>query len=212
MPDYISISPPFLFECQNCPTPCDGISVPHFDFEKDVAFAEQIEGELIARFNKQYPHYIAAKTSREGYPDLEIADREERTQPFLMLEIKAQTRTFMAVARCMPACGLLPSETVALNLSDLLRYFDIKQKYPTTPMYILWCLLNRPCITPVGRRRWFYADIEHLRKIYENEKNKRRFRRKSGVGDVVDGRHKGVTVNYHFSLNELTEGFPPLKK
>jgi hypothetical protein len=30
-----------------------------------------------------------------------------------------------------------------------------------------------------------------------------RFRRASGYGDVVNGVHKGVVVNYHFSLEEL---------
>ena len=33
--------------------------------------------------------------------------------------------------------------------------------------------------------------------------NQRKFRRKSGEGDEVDGKHLGVTVNYHFSLKEL---------
>jgi hypothetical protein len=42
-----------------------------------------------------------------------------------------------------------------------------------------------------------------LKTIYQKQLDKRRFRRKSGDGDVVDGVHKGVTVNYHFSLTEL---------
>jgi len=42
-----------------------------------------------------------------------------------------------------------------------------------------------------------------LEKIYNTAKDKRRFRRKSGKGDIVDGIHKGVVVNYHFSLKEL---------
>ncbi len=32
---------------------------------------------------------------------------------------------------------------------------------------------------------------------------KRKFTRQSGEGDIVDGQHMGVTVNYHFSLAEL---------
>ena len=41
--------------------------------------------------------------------------------------------------------------------------------------------------------------------IYNEYKNTRTFRRKSGVGDIVNGEHKGVVVNYHFSLQELKE-------
>lgn len=210
LPAHILIAYPFLFRCQGCPTPCDGVTVPQFNFEKDVAFAEQIENEIIAQFNKQYPLFWAAKTSREGYPDIEIFCRPNLTKPIILLEIKAQTRTFMAVTRCMPHGGLLPSETVALNLSDLQRYIGIKTS-EKLPVYLLWCVLNRPCITPNGRRRFFFQEIDKLKEIYEKEGNKRRFRRRSGAGDVVEGRHKGVTVNYHFSLNELIEGFPAIK-
>ena len=48
-----------------------------------------------------------------------------------------------------------------------------------------------------------YNNISELKKIYTYYGEKRRFRRKSGEGDVVNGIHKGVVVNYHFSINEL---------
>jgi hypothetical protein len=32
----------------------------------------------------------------------------------------------------------------------------------------------------------------------------------TGIGDVVNGQHKGVLVNYHFSLNELIQGIPTI--
>ena len=38
----------------------------------------------------------------------------------------------------------------------------------------------------------------------------RRFKRRSGYGDVVNGKHKGVVVNYHFSLNELDDNIKNL--
>jgi len=47
-----------------------------------------------------------------------------------------------------------------------------------------------------------------LKDIYARYETKRRFRRKSGTGDVIDDVHKGVVVNYHFSLNELINGIP----
>ena len=49
----------------------------------------------------------------------------------------------------------------------------------------------------------FWLESSNL--IYNLEKDKRLFKRKSGEGDIVDGVHKGVTVNYHFSLTELKE-------
>ena len=108
----------------------------------------------------------------------------------------------MSVQRLLPQAGLTPSETVALNLSDLQRYFDI---YAEThiPISIIWVLQNRPCIVPAGESLYFYQTITELYKIHQKYGNKRTFRRRSGRGDIVDGVHKGVVVNYHFSLNEL---------
>ena len=91
-----------------------------------------------------------------------------------------------------------------LNLSDLLRYFEIR-KTMNKPVFILWCLENRPRIVPDGKTYYYYQDAEVLEKVYMQVGDKRRFRRESGKGDVVNGQHKGVVVNYHFSLNELKE-------
>ena len=41
----------------------------------------------------------------------------------------------MSVEKILPNSNLIPSETMALNLSDLLRYFDIAKK-ETIPIYI----------------------------------------------------------------------------
>ena len=50
---------------------------------------------------------------------------------------------------------------------------------------------------------FFYQEIDILADILKRYGDKRRFRRESGYGDVVNGQHKGVVVNYHFSLNEF---------
>ena len=42
-----------------------------------------------------------------------------------------------------------------------------------------------------------------LEKILLKYGEKRRYRRESTRSDFVNGVHKGVTVNYHFSLREL---------
>ena len=85
-----------------------------------------------------------------------------------------------------------------------MRYFDI-QKEVNVPIFILWCLENRPCIVPDGETYFYYQDTRVLEDIYKSFLDKRRFRRESGRGDYVNGQHKGVVVNYHFSLNELDE-------
>ncbi|HKG68036.1 MAG TPA: hypothetical protein VKA92_04155, partial [Segetibacter sp.] len=70
---------------------------------------------------------------------------------------------------------------------------------------IVWVLLNRACVVPANSFKLFFQTSNELKKIYSTQKSYRTFRRKSGEGDVVDGVHKGVTVNFHFSLNELKE-------
>lgn len=203
---------PNIFDCNACKTRCDGITVPKFDFEKDVRFSENIENEVINEINKQYPNLYAIKTDKSGYPDIEITDRSGNGKPLLFVEIKVQARTFMSIARLLPNSGLFPSETLALNLSDLERYFTINDK-EQIPVYIVWCLMHRPCIVGnnATNKLFFHQELTILRQIRNNDKtDSRRFRRASGTGDVVDGVHKGVVVNYHFSINELIKGLPQL--
>jgi len=199
---------PFVFDCITCPTRCDGKSKGNYQFEDDVTFAE-LQEELIINSINEDARYTAQKCVLSGYPDVEILNIEGRLINYL--EVKAQRRTFMSVERILPKSGLKPSETVVLNLSDLLRYFEIEET-TTIPTSIVWVVSNRPCLvsdlpdSKAGREnKFYYQKISALRKIYSEEKTKRRFRRKSGEGDIVDGEHKGVVVNYHFSLNELRE-------
>ena len=194
-----------IFDCAVCPTRCDGKSVGQYDFERDVAFSEGIENEIIRAINDHYPHLIATQSTRNGYPDIELCRRVATEHRIAFAEVKVQSRTFMAIERYLPNSGLYPSETLALNLSDLERYFAIKQT-EQKPIYLVWCLMSRPCVLTGKKRQFYYQEIDVLQRIYQKEKNKRRFRRDTGIGDVVDGVHKGVTVNYHFSLNELIEG------
>ena len=190
---------PFIFDCENCPNPCDGQSKRNYIFMNDVEYSEHHENQIIDLINN-YQGFHAQKCETDGYPDIEIF--HEATGKVFYIEIKAQRRTFMSVKRILPNGGLEPSETLALNLSDLKRYFDIKDEI-NKPVFLLWCVENRPCIVPEGQTMYFYQDVENLRAIYNEVGNNRRFRRESGHGDYVNGKHKGVVVNYHFSLNEL---------
>lgn len=192
---------PFVFECITCPTRCDGKSKGNYQFEDDVTFAELQEDLIIDRINEDV-RFKAQKCELSGYPDIEILNTEGELINYV--EVKAQRRTFMSVERILPKSGLKPSETVALNLSDLLRYFEIEET-TSIPTSIVWVVSNRPCIVSENENKFYYQKISVLKKMYSEERNKRRFRRKSGKGDIVAGEHKGVVVNYHFSLTELRE-------
>jgi len=189
-----------IFNCKTCPTPCDGISKGIYNFKNDVEFSEKYENLIIEQINKN-PKYIASKCQQDGFPDIEIKNKTTNTTKSY-LEIKVQRRTFMSVTKILPKSGLEPSETLALNLSDLLRYFKI-QKETKTPTSILWVLMNRPCIVKPNEISLYYQSTKVLEEIYIKQGKKRRFKRKTGKGDVVEGLHKGVVVNYHFSLKEL---------
>ncbi len=190
----------FIHNCQKCINTCDGKSKNVYLFEKDVDFSEFFENRLVQAFiNKGF---FAKKTEKDGYPDIEIYDKNNK-KLLCYIELKAQRRTFMSVKTCLPEANLSASETMVLNLSDLLRYIEIKKEI-TSPVFIMWMLEKRPCIVE-NKIKAYIQDIEKLDKIYQEYGDKRRFRRKSGVGDIVDGQHKGVVVNYHFSLKELEE-------
>ena len=206
---YIKLGPN-KFDCNVCETRCDGKSKEEYNFQHDSDFSEQIENEIIKIINSSYRNLFAGKTSDKDYPDIEIKSKNNPTTSLLFVEVKVQQRTFMSIQHYLPDSGLLPSETIALNLSDLERYFEIKEK-EQKPIFITWCLINRPCINGLNpmNKKFYSQEIDVLRKIRTADKNdSRKFKRASGKGDVVNGQHKGVVVNYHFSLNELFEGLP----
>lgn len=190
---------PYLYDCSTCQNRCDGRSLGVYQFRNDVEYSEHFENQLIQELINY--GFFAQKTERDGYPDIEVYECEGGPLR-CFIEVKAQRRSFMSVSRLLPNSNLIPSETMALNLSDLVRYFEIADQEPV-PVYILWVLSERPCIVPNGQYYYFYQNVEYLRNVYNHYRDARRFRRQSGVGDVVNGQHRGVVVNYHFSLQEM---------
>jgi len=193
----------YLFDCDKCLNRCDGTSKGNYIFETDVKYSENFENKIIDFINNKTDKQ-AKKTTKNGYPDIKISDKFEEL--IYYIEIKAQRRTFMFVKRLLPEADLIPSETVALNLSDLKRYFKIYDMVKM-PIYIVWVLSNRPCILKAKEHSLFFNNLDILKEIYNKYGEARRFRRREGHGDVIDGIHKGVVVNYHFSLNELRNDF-----
>lgn len=188
----------YIYNCAECKIHCDGKSKGVYNFENDVNVSEEKENRLILEINKRNI-VKARKCTISGFPDVELLLNDKIVA---LMEVKFQRRTFMLVKKYLPESDLIPSETVALNQSDLLRYFDIN-KQEKMPFYIIWGLEKRPCILPDDNVMFFYQNIEKLEFIYNKYKDKRKYRRLSGSGDVVDGIHKGVLVNWHFSLAEL---------
>jgi len=197
MENYLQISP-YVYDCKVCPTRCDGISKMHYAFENDAVFSEGYEQKLIDFINLS-TNYSAVKTTQKGYPDVQVKDKNGKV---FYIEVKVQRRTFMSVEKIIPESGLKPSETVALNLSDLIRYFELEDKNKLV-IFIFWVVLNRSCILKQATMQCYYRLVSELKPIWLEQKDKRRFRRKSGEGDIINGEYKGVTVNYHFSLKEL---------
>lgn len=191
---------PFVYDCTVCHTHCDGISKAVYRFENDTAFSERFEQMIIDKIKAVKNFAAAAKCTEPGYPDIVVRNEDGTIRHYV--EVKVQQRTFMLVKKILPHSLLQPSETVALNLSDLKRYFAI-QDQTKIPVSIVWVVLHRPCIIDENSCRFFIQTLDKLKTIYEAYGDKRRFRRRSGEGDVVAGVHKGVTVNYHFSLTEL---------
>ena len=189
----------YRHDCTSCRTRCDGTSKMVYNFKSDVAFSAHYEQLLINKIIEK--GYFAVKTRKDKYPDVEVYDKQGG-ELLCYIEVKVQRRSFMAVQRMLPDAGLLPSETLALNLSDLEHYIQ-QSKVEDAPIYIMWFLIERPCVLGEEEYMCFYNRIEEFEKLLSHYGGKRRFRRADGRGDVVNGQHKGVVVNYHFSISEL---------
>ncbi|MCB0257402.1 MAG: hypothetical protein KDI55_27075 [Anaerolineae bacterium] len=183
------------FDCAICPTRCDGKSKSEYVFEDDVAASEEAEDWLAGHLWMALDVDVyTAPARRHGLPDLALI-RGDRV--LARVEVKAQGRAFMAVERLLPSADLRPYETVALNLSDIRRY-AAQYREDQIPTYLIW-RVRRPCL---GEGYWG-QHIDALIEIGNQYRDDRTWRRASTESDYVDGEHRGVTVNYHFSLREL---------
>ncbi|MCX8056319.1 MAG: hypothetical protein N3F03_01760 [Ignavibacteria bacterium] len=200
-----------VFDCSVCDYRCDATSRLVYNFEDDIEFSNLIQNIVIGLINRTSSKVEAKKFEKDNsYPDILIQSKNS-SDIIAFIEIKVQTRTFMKIREILPEANLFPSETLALNLSDLERYFNLKEKLQK-PIYLVWCLINRPCITGLNFEsfKFYFQEINVLRHIRdEDELNSRRFRRQIGQGDIDEnGQHRGVLVNYHYSINEMNQGLP----
>lgn len=182
------------YNCAVCPTRCDGRSKDAYVFEDDVALSERAENQVLGYLRSLGVAARKTPAQAHGLPDIEFV-RDGRVMG--RVEVKAQTRAFMSVERRLPDGNLRPYETVALNLSDLERYIELSKR-ECKPIFVVWWV-KRPCI---GQGYWGHR-LAVLGDLLQKYGPRRRFRRASTQSDIVEGVHKGVTVNYHFSLKEL---------
>ena len=183
------------FDCDRCLTRCDGRSKSAYCFEDDVALSEAAEDWLAGYLADTLGVDVyKAPPRRHGLPDLALIRGE---QVLARVEVKAQGRAFMAVQRLLPEADLLPYETVALNLSDIRRY-AAQYRMDGVPLFLIW-RVKRPCL---GEGYWG-QHIAALIELGNRYRDQRTWRRASTDSDYVAGEHRGVTVNYHFSLREL---------
>lgn len=211
-------------KCEECSNKCDDLSRMKYIFEDDIKFAAAAENEVCEFINNQINGFLCENidkylnkfdplnpptnihkylmSNRKGLPDLIVL---KGNNPRVLIEVKSQKRTFMKIREMLNNHALYPKESVALNRSDLFRYFKINKEV-VLDLYVIW-RIERPCIGV----SFFYNKIENLERVYKSTIDNKRtygdnrsFRRKSGKGDVNEkGEHKGVVLNYHFLLSEL---------
>ena len=191
-----------LVTCKDCTHKCPipakgGESV----FTEDVERSRVVEDEVAKYINFQsYGHLICRNRNngtRDTYPDLEISVAQQPEKVRARLEVKYQRTTFMMIKKLRPKADLEPWNTVALNESDLIKYIELHER-EKIPTHLVW-RLDRTCLGS----RFFYQDIAVLSRIYQKYGDTRFFPRATRKGDIVNGVHKGVTGNYHFSINEM---------
>lgn len=136
------------------------VSKGTYIFDHDVSFSENYEDLIIDHINS-LKKYQAKKCNEDGFPDIQINNLQGNVYRYL--EVKVQQRTFMKVEKYLPQSKLMPSETVALNLSDLLRYFKIEEATGVTTA-IVWVLLNRACVVPANSFKLFFEQVTSLKK------------------------------------------------
>lgn len=186
--------------CGECKI-CEPKSKLVYPFERDLTTSEELVEELkklIGSNNK----YSCSEPEIVKNPDIRVFDKDGK----LVCRVEAKYLEGKAFVKARDILGdkLQPRETLVLDEPKLLSYFECKrndaEKYDSDiPIYIVW-KFDRPC-SDIGGITVF-QEVEELKKIYEMKGADRRYERKIGNGDIVDGEKRGITLKYHFSLLE----------
>lgn len=228
-------------DCGSCNNKCNGRSNGVYPFEDNRKYSEKHEIELVNFINNLSDSKFYAKRNENNpllpdkynylLPDIAVYYKENNNIAFYM-ELKCEKRTFMQIQgdKYCPNGDISPSEKVAANKSDFLRYFEfaklpyeecretfLRETYPKIsgvtikePIYVVWLIEDRPCITKSTIKKYYcYQEIRILNEIYHEYGDRRFYTRNTGIGDFNEsGEQKGVTGNYHYNINELEVGLP----
>lgn len=189
-----------LPDCRTCRHRCDGKSYGNYQFIYDLKDSERVVQDVAAIIQKQSRNRIICERPNDySEPDLLLRRNIAPFEVIARVEVKYDRRAFMQIEKYCPYGNLKPWNTCVINESDLIRYIDLAS-LESIPTYVVW-KIELPCLGT----KYYFQDIDTLATIREQYQGLRRYRRRYGRGDIdKNGMHCGVTVNYHFSIqNDL---------
>lgn len=176
---------------------CTSISKGAYFFNKDLKNSEQLVDELEKLVERGTPYHCADTTIHKN-PDILVYDTDSK----LVCRIEAkmlEDKPFMKVHDFLPGHDLFPKETIVVDKPKLESYIARWKKDGGIPTYVVWHL-GRPCADVGGIT--IFQDISVLYDIFQQQGEKRVFTRRTGIGDIKDGKKLGITEKYHFSISE----------
>jgi hypothetical protein len=194
-------------DLKNISKPCGtcNICLPQsalaYPFARDLTNSKMLVNELKA-FITEKTGLICKDTEVHQNPDIRVLNDKDE----LIARVEAkylEGKAFMKVAQMLED-KLFPKETLVVDEPKLLSYFackkrDQEQYKRNIPIFVVW-KYDRPCADVGGI--CIYQEVDILRAIYEEKGKSRKFRRKTGQGDFVEGRRMGVIDKFHFSISE----------
>ena len=192
---------PNVFDCAVCHTPCNSESAKQNVFHINQVWGDKAEEILMYHINKKGKYRARRTTLGHKFPDLTLYDKKKDKVSFI--EVKMVSSTFMKIQDKLPEANLTPSELIVLNNSAIMNYRNIAHTYDI-PIYIVFFVANRPCITQGAEYKVYYQNYEVIYDIYKKKKEQRSYTRKTVYGDRDEhGNIQNPLLKVHFSINEL---------
>lgn len=187
--------------CGICHT-CNAKSKGAYSFNSDLSKSQELVEALMALVAETTSfHCIPPGHVKD--PDIQVLDSQER----LVCRIEAkmlEDKPFMKVNSFLSGHDLQPKETIVVDYSKLMSYFERMQAdncgaSSYIPTFVVWHL-GRPCAELNGIT--VFQECQGLKTIFNQKGKSRVYDRKTGTGDFKDGTQMGITKKYHFSVRE----------
>lgn len=194
---------PNVFDCTKCHTPCNSESAKQNIFHINQTWGDKAEEILLYKINQKGKYRARRTTLGYKFPDLTIYD--QKNDKVCFVEVKMVNSTFMKIEEKLPQAKLTPSELIVLNNSAIINYNNISKLYDI-PIYIVFFVANRPCITKDKKYKLYYQNYKVIYDIYTKKKEERSYTRKLVYGDRDEhGNIQNPLLKVHFSINELIQ-------